>query len=123
MKSIALALASILAATSAAWAIPAPLTLTHGQLIEIVQRTGRDPHSQPGFVGAHLTLDLRPGIYPYFAAAGDPRGEAFICQPGFENFAGGHVTATILKYEHGEYAHGEDFRDYVTLSDCNALER
>ena len=43
---------------------------------------------------------------------------AFICQVGFETFAGGPVTATLVQYERGE-----DARDYVKLNGCNPLER
>ena len=121
MKSIALALAAILATTSAAWATPAPapLTLTHDQLIQIVQRAGGDPLTVRGFVGAHIALDLRPiPGQPFFAFAGTPHGIAFICENGFENFAGGPVAATLVSYERGE-----DGRDFVKLGACNQLER
>ena len=120
MKSIALALASILSVTSAAWATPAPATpLTHSQLVEIVQSASDDPGTLKDLAGAHIVLDLRPGTtYPYFAAAGDRHGIAFICQVGFETFAGGPVTATVIRYEPGE-----DGRDFVSLAACTPLER
>ena len=121
MKSIALALAAILATTSAAWATtaPAPITLTHNQLIELVQRAEGDPHTTRGFVGAHIALDLRPiSGQPFFAAVGNVLGLVFICQNGFEDFGGGPVAATLSSYERGE-----DGRDFVKLDGCTALER
>lgn len=118
MKSITLALAAILATTSAAWATPVPLTLTHSQLAGIVH-SDIDPHTVPGFIGAHLVLDLRKiPLQPYFAAASDLHGIAFTCQIGFEDDGGGPVTATLVSYEVGE-----DGRDYVKLDGCTALER
>lgn len=119
MKSIRLALASILTTTASAWATPAPLTLTYIQLVDIVQHADADLSTIPGFVGAHLTLDLRPSaIHPYFIASGHAHGLTFICQTGFETFAGGPVTATVIRFERGE-----DARDYVKLDACTALER
>ena len=121
MKSIALAFAAILATTASAWATPAPapLTLTHSQLVEIVRRAEGDPHNVRGFIGAHIALDLRPiSGQPFFAAAGNVHGLAFICQNDFEDFAGGPVAATIV-----EYGRGEDGRDFVKLDACTALER
>ena len=121
MKSIALALASILTITASAWSAPAPapISLTHSQLVQIVQRADGDPHTARGFVGAHLVLDLRQiSGQPFFAAFGNPHDIAFICQAGFEDFAGGPVTATLVEYERGE-----DGRDYVKLDGCTALER
>lgn len=118
MKSIRLALASILATTAAAWANPAPATpLT--QLAEIVRNANDDPGILMGLAGAHIVIDLRSGTtYPYFVAAEDRRGIAFICQVGFEDFAGGPIAATVIRYERGE-----DARDYVKLDACTALER
>lgn len=119
MKSIFLALAVILATTAAAGAAPAPLAVTHSDLVEIVQRAYGDPRTTRGFVGAHLALDLRPGAaYPYFVAAGDRHGIAFICQVGFEDFDGGPVAATLVSYEPGE-----DGRDFVKLDGCTGQER
>ena len=119
MKSIRLALASILATTASAWAAPAPLTLTHSQLVEIVQHADPDLNALHGFVGAHLIIDLRPiPSQPYFAAAGHQHGIAFTCEIGFGDFAGGPVTATLISYELGE-----DGRDFVKLGGCTALER
>ena len=119
MKAIGIAFAAILATTSASWSAPAPITLTHSQLVEIVQRADGDPRTTRGFIGAHLVLDLRPSTkYPYFVAAGGIHDMAFICQVGFETFAGGPVTATLVQYERGE-----DARDYVKLNGCNPLER
>lgn len=120
MKSIRLALASILATTAAAWAAPAPATsLTHTQLIAIVQSANDDPGVLRDLAGAHIVLDLRPGIaYPYFAAAEDRHGIAFICQTGFEDFAGGPVAATVIRYELGEGG-----RDFVKLDGCTGQER
>lgn len=121
MKSIALALASILAITASAWAAPAstPLTLTHSQLVEIVQNADADLSALPGFVGAHIVLDLRKiPLQPYFAAAGHPHGLVFTCQISFEDDGGGPVTATLLNYEVSE-----DGRDFVKLGGCTALER
>ena len=121
MKSIALALAAIIATTSAAWSAPAPapITLTHSQLVQIVQRAEGDPHTVRGFVGANLVLDLRPiPGQPFFAYAGNPHGIAFVCQIGFEGFAGGPITATLVEYERGE-----DGPDFVKLDGCTALER
>ena len=119
MKSIALAFAAVLATTSAAWSAPAPITLTHSQLFEIVQRAEGDPDTTRGFVGAHLTLDLRPiQNQPFFAFAGDQHGIAFICQPDFESSSGGPITVTLVEYERGE-----DGRDFVKLNGCTALER
>lgn len=121
MKSIALAFAAVLATTTAAWSAPAPapITLTHSQLVEIVQRAEGDPHTVRGFVGANLVLDIRPiPGQPFFAFAGTPHGIAFICENGFENFAGGPVAATLVSYERGE-----DGRDFVKLGACNQLER
>lgn len=74
MKLFHLALAAILATTAAAWATPtpAPISLTHSQLVKIVQHADANLNSLPGFVGAHLVLDIRPiPSQPYFAAAGD----------------------------------------------------
>lgn len=117
MKSIALALAAIIATTSSAWAAPAPLTYT--QLLEIVQSASDDPGTLKDLVGSHLVIDLRPGTtHPYFAAAGDRRGLAFTCQDGFGDFAGGPVTATLIAYEPGQ-----DGRDFVKLDGCTGLER
>ena len=121
MKSITLAFVAVLATTTSAWSAPAsaPLTLTHSQLIEVVQRASGDPQTTRGFVGAHLVLDLRPSTkHPYFVAAGNAHGLAFICQSGFEGFAGGPVAATLVEYERGE-----DGRDYVKLAGCTGLER
>ena len=119
MKSIALALAAILATTAAAWSAPTPLALTHTQLLEIVLNASDDPSTLKSLAGAYLVLDLRPSTkYPYFVAAGHVHGLAFICQPGFENFAGGPVTATLVSYEPGE-----DGRDFAKLGGCTALER
>lgn len=123
MKSIAFAFAAIIATTTAAWSAPAtapaPLTLTHSQLVEIVQRADGDPRTTRGFIGAHLVLDLRPiPKQPYFVTAGNVHGLAFICQTGFENFEGGPVTATLVQYERGE-----DSRDYIKLDGCTGQER
>ena len=120
MKSIFLALAAILATTATAWAAPAPapLALTHSQLVAIVH-ADVDPNSVPGFVGAHIALDLRPSaIQPHFVAAGHVHGTAFICQSGFDGFDGGPVAATLVAYEPGE-----DGRDFVNLTGCTPLER
>ena len=117
MKSIFLALASILAVTSSAWSAPAPLT--HTQLLEIVQHATDDPGTLKNLAGAHIVLDLRPSnTHPHFVAAGHVHGLAFICQSDFEGFAGGPVTATLISYEPGE-----DDRDHVKLSGCTAQER
>ena len=43
---------------------------------------------------------------------------AFICQVGFEDFVGGPVTATVIRFEPGE-----DGRDFVKLDACTGLER
>lgn len=121
MKSLHLALASILATTATAWATtaPAPITLTHSQLVEIVRRANGDPHTTRCFVGAHLVLDLREiPNQPFFAFAGNPHGIAFTCQAGFEDFAGGPVSATLISYERGE-----DGCDFVKLGACTAQER
>lgn len=120
MKSIALALASILAVTASAWAAPASATsLTHTQLLEIVRNANDDPITLKSLAGAHLVIDLRPSnTYPYFVAAGGIHDMAFICQTGFETFAGGPVTATVIRYERGE-----DGRDFVKLDACTGLER
>ena len=117
MKSTALALASILSITSAAWS--APITLTNDQLVEIVQHATDDPRTLKDLAGAHIVLDLRPSTaHPYFIAAGNVHGVAFICQTGFENFEGGPVTATVVRYEPGQ-----DGRDHVMLDGCTGLER
>ena len=122
MTSIAFAFSAVLATTTAAWSAPAPtpITLTHSQLTEIVQRAEGDPHTVRGFLGANLVLDLRPITgQPFFVAEGYTHGIAFICQNDFEEgFAGGPVTATLLSYERGE-----DSRDFVRLNGCTALER
>jgi hypothetical protein len=121
MKSIALVFAAIIATTASAWATPAPspTSLTHSQLIEIVQHADADVNIIPGLVGAHLLLDLRPSTkHPYFVAADNVHGIAFICQVGFEDFAGGPVAATVIGHERGE-----DGRDYVKLNGCTGLER
>ena len=119
MKSIALALAAIIATTTTAWAAPAPLALTHTQLLEIVQHASDDPSTLKSLAGAYSVLDLRSSTAPpYFIAAGNVHGVAFICQPGFENFEGGPVTATLISYELGQ-----DGRDFVKLGGCTGLER
>lgn len=117
MKSIRLALASILATTTAAWSAPAPVTLTHSQLVEIVRHATDDPRTLKDLAGAHIVIDLRPGT-THFVAAEDRHGLAFTCQDGFENFGGGPVTATVVKYEPGE-----NNRDYVALGACTPQER
>ena len=117
MKSIFLALASILAVTSSAWSAPAPLT--HTQLLEIVQHATDDPGTLKNLAGAHIVLDLRPSnTHPHFVAAGHVHGLAFICQTGFENFSGGPIAATLINYERGE-----DGRDFVKLGGCTPQER
>ena len=117
MKSIALALAAIIATSSSAWAAPVPLAYT--QLAEIVRNASDDPGTLKSLAGAHLVIDLRPGTtHPHFVAAEDRHGLAFTCQDGFENFGGGPVTATLIKYELGE-----DGRDFVNLSACTPQER
>ena len=121
MTSIAFAFSAVLATTTAAWSAPAPtpITLTHSQLTEIVQRAEGDPHTVRGFLGANLVLDLRPITgQPFFVAEGYTHGIAFICQAGFEDFAGGPITATLVEFERGE-----DGRDFVKLGACTALER
>lgn len=123
VKSIAFALASILATTAAAWAAPAQvpptLTLTHRQLVDIVHHVDGDPNTIPGFIGAHLDLDLRQiPKQPYFVAAKDPHGIAFTCQVGFGDFGCGPVAATLVSYERGE-----DARDFVKLDACTPQER
>ena len=119
MKSTALTLASILSVTSAAWPAPAPITLTHTQLIAIVQSANDDPGVLRDLAGVHVVLDLRPSTkYPYFVAAGGIHDMAFICQVGFEDFVGGPVTATVIRFEPGE-----DGRDFVKLDACTGLER
>ena len=123
MKSIALALAAILSVTSVAWSAPAtspaPLTLTHSQLLEIVQSASDDPGTLKGLAGAHIVIDLRPiPSQPYFAAAKQIHGMAFTCQSDFEDFAGGPVTATLIRFERGE-----DGRDFIKLGGCTAMER
>ncbi|MEP6588927.1 MAG: hypothetical protein ABJA84_09260 [Polaromonas sp.] len=118
MKSIALALAAIIATTSSAWATPAT-PLTYSQLVEIVHNANDDPSTLESLAGTYLVLNLRPSTkYPYFAAAGNVHGLAFICQTGFEDFTGGPVAATLVEYERGE-----DGRDYVKLGGCTGLER
>ena len=117
MKSIATAFAAILVTTSAAWS--ASLTLTHSQLVDIVQHADADLSTLPGFVGAHLVLNLRKiPLQPYFAAADDQHGIVFTCQIGFESGGGGPVTATLVSYEIGE-----DGRDFAKLDGCTSLER
>ena len=119
MKSIALALAAILATTSAAWSAPASAPLTYTHLLEIVQSATDDPGTLRDLVGAHLAPDLRPSaIKPYFISAGDASGPAFACQDEFEGFEGGPVTATLIAYEPGD-----DRRDHVTLTGCTTQER
>ena len=119
VASIAASVAAILATTAIAWAEPSPITLTHSQLIEIVQNADADLNSIPGFAGAHLVLDLRPILkQPYFAAAGHPHGIAFTCQVGFGDFGGGPVAATLINFELGE-----DGRDFVKLDGCTGMER
>lgn len=120
MKSICLAFAAIIATTTAAWATPAPATpLTYTQLFEIVQSASDDPRTLKSLAGAHIVLDLRPSaIRPHFIAINNAHGIAFTCQLGFESFAGGPVTATLIAYEPGE-----DGRDHVTLTGCTAQER
>jgi hypothetical protein len=119
MKSIAFAFSAVLATTTAAWSTSAPLTLTHNQLVEIVQRAEGDPYTVRGFVGAHLALDLRPiPGQPFFAFAGTPHGIVFICQNDFSDFAGGPIKATLSSTERGE-----DGRDFVKLAGCTAQER
>lgn len=100
MKSIVLA--SILAVTPAAWATPTPtpLALTHGQLVEIVHHADADLNTAPGFVGALLIFELcSSNTHPYFVAAEDRRGIAFIYQTDLEGLAGGPVAATLVSYE------------------------
>ena len=119
MKSIALALAAIIATTTAAWAAPAPLALTYTQLVEIVQSATDDPGVLKDLAGAHIVLDLRPSaIPPHFIAINNAHGLAFTCQPGFETFAGGPVAATLISYELGN-----DGRDFVKLDGCTGQER
>lgn len=119
MKSTALALASILSVTSAAWSAPAPSPLTYTHLAEIVQSASDDPRILKSLVGAHLVLDLRPdATHPHFVAAENIHGMAFICQSDFGDFAGGPVAATVIKFEPGE-----DDRDHVKLSGCTTQER
>ena len=121
MKKIAIAFAAVLATTAIAWATPAPApsTLTHNQLVEIVQRAGGDPLTTRGFVGARVALDICPiPGQPFFAAEGNAHGIAFVCQTDFENGAGGLVTATLSSFERGE-----DGRDFIKLDDCTQVER
>ncbi|WP_041377667.1 hypothetical protein [Polaromonas naphthalenivorans] len=119
MKSIVLAFAAVIATTATAWATPTPITLTHTQLTEIVQSASDDTGTLKSLAGVHLVIDLRPGaMYPYFVAADNVHGLAFICQVGFEDFGGGPVTATVIRYERGE-----DGRGYVKLDACTPQER
>ena len=93
--------------------------LNYDQLSGAVRLAEHDVYNLSAFIGASVSLDLRPiRGQSYFASAADPQGIAFVCPTSFTDFTGGPVKATIARFEFGE-----DRRDFITLDGCTPQER
>jgi len=93
--------------------------LSYEQLSGAVQLAEHDVYNLSGFIGASVSLDLRPiRGQSYFASATDPQGIAFVCPVSFTDFTGGPVKATIARFEFGEGS-----RDFIKLDGCTPQER
>lgn len=93
--------------------------LSYEQLSAAIRYAEHDTYSLSGFIGAPVSLDLRPVRgQSFFASASDLQGIAFVCPASFTNFSGSPVKATIAKFEFSENS-----RDFIRLDDCTPQER
>ena len=93
--------------------------LSYEQLSAAIRYAEHDTYSLSGFIGAPVSLDLRPVRgQSYFASTANVQGIAFACSINFTDFTGGPVKATIARFEFGE-----DSRDFIALDGCTAQER
>ena len=114
-----LALTALLFFSFSCAATTSTTSLNYEQLSAAVKQSNRTSDEMSGLAGTPLTLDLRSvSGQPYLASSADLHGMAFICQNGLNDFTGGPVNATILKYEMGDGR-----RDLITLDGCTPLER
>jgi hypothetical protein len=121
-KSVGRALLATAALFIASVCSAAPMPVgqfNYEQLSSAVRLAEHDVYNLSGFIGAAVSLDLRPiRGQSYFASATDPQGIAFVCPISFTDFTGGPVKDTIDKFEFGE-----DRRDFIKLDGCTPQER